>query len=136
MGVAGDSHLDKHDRKAVRRNGQASAGSVWRGYINVSLDSARKEEFVTWLTTDDPWEALAECVSSGCQVSLKYVGAEGVFLASATQRNADHVNAGLCVTARAQTADKALMRVLFLYRVLGSDGSWEAVQPVADPDRW
>ena len=136
MGVAGDAGLEKRDSRAAQRKNQSSAGSVWRGYVNVSLDAARKAEFEAWLATDDPWEALAEAVSSGCQVSLKYVGAESCFLASATQRTVGHVNAGLCVTARAMTADKALMRVLFLYRVLGSDGSWEAVRPVADPDRW
>jgi len=135
MGANDREQSRKEDRKVERRGSKPGEG-VWRGYINVNLTADLKAQFEAWVHTDDVWLALAEGAVSGCQVGLKYVGGEGTFLASLTQRTAGHVNEGLCVTARSSRADLAIMRVLFLYRVLGSDASWEAVQPLADPDRW
>lgn len=136
MSVAGDSHLDRRDKARSAQRAGGTQGNVWRGYINVSLNAQQKAEFDDWAHTEDTWLALSEAVSSGCQLGLKYQAGEACFLASLTQRTEGHVNAGLCVTARSVTADKALLRVLYLYRLLGSDGPWEAVQGVADPARW
>lgn len=125
----------KEDRKAARASASGEV-AAWRGYVNVSLNEQQKREFEDWARTDDAWLALAEAAASGCVVGLKYLQGEACFLGSLTQRTPGHVNAGLCVTARSKTADVALLRVLFLYRVLGSDGSWEKVQAVAEGDRW
>lgn len=136
MSVAGDQKLDKQDRARASRAASNGNGADWRGYINVNLTAQQKREFDDWAHTDDTWLSLGEAVGSGCQLGLKFQQGETCFLASLTQRTPGHVNAGLCVTARAASADKALLRVLYLYRLLGSDDSWEKVTPAADPDRW
>lgn len=136
MGVAGDSRLDKQDKARSARSGKNGGDADWRGFINVSLTAADKALFDDWMRTDDPWDCLTEVVSDGAQISVKANGAEGGFMASVTQRRAGHINAGLCVTARAGEPGKALFRALFLVRRLGVEADWAEGQALADPDRW
>ena len=136
MSVAGDANLDKRDAKRTASNGRSAGQADWRGFINVNLSDGEKKLFTDWMETDDPWDAFAEVVSSGAQVAVKTNQGDGGFMASITQRNPAHVNAGLCVTARAATPGKALFRALYLVRKLGVDKDWSAGQKPADPDRW
>lgn len=136
MSRQADSQLRGASEREPRPSKNGLVQAEWRGYVNVSLSAQQKADYDAWAHTEDVWLALAEAVQGGSQLGLKFVPGEGTFLASLTQRTAGHVNGGLCVTARSTTADKALWRVLFLYRVLGSEGPWEAVQGMADPDRW
>lgn len=125
----------KEARKASRVNGKV-ADAEWRGYINVSLSEDDKRQFEVWSMEGDPWEVMTEAVRDGVVLTVKLSPGNSGFLASATQRRTDSVNAGLAVTARANEPWKALVRVLFLLARLGVTTSWELVQPVADDDRW
>lgn len=136
MGRQADSRLRNAGEAAPQVAQTVDGQAVWRGYVNVALTADQKSQFDDWTKTDDPLLALEESVAGGSQLGLKYVGKEKTFLASLTNRQPGHVNCGLCVTARSSSAIVALMRVLFLYRVLGGENSWESVQRVADPDRW
>lgn len=136
MSRQADGKLRGASENEPKRSNSSNGVGLWRGYINVSLSAQQKADYDAWAHTEDVWLALAEATETGCQLGLKYLPGEACFMASLTQRAAGHVNEGYCVTARSASADKALVRVLFLYRVLGSDGPWDAVQPPADPDRW
>lgn len=136
MSRQADARLRGAGEDEPAKSRQNGSGAEWRGFVNVNLSADQKAQYDDWAHTEDVWLSLAEATATGCQLGLKWAAAESCFLASLTQRTTGHVNAGLCVTARSTSADKALLRVLFLYRLLGSDGPWEAVQGVADPDRW
>lgn len=136
MGVAGDAGLDKKDKRANSGNGRSSGESVWRGFINVNLDASQKAQFDDWLATGEVWDILAEVVGSGAHVAVKLDAGSGGFMASITQRNPAHVNAGLAITARSREAGKALFRAVYLVAVLGVDADWAAGKATADPDRW
>jgi len=132
-----NDHVDKKSangsKPAVGKNGGDAA---WRGYINVELSAGLKDQFEDWSHTVAPWLTLEEVTASGCVVSVKRDGAASTFIASITQRNPAHVNAGLCITARSKEAGKALFRALFLVSVMGPDPRWEDHAGLADSDRW
>jgi len=136
MGTAGDAKLDKRNQVSPKARGNGSAQAEWRGYINVNLDASQKAQFDDWMRTDDPWDTMLSVVTSGAQISVKYNPDGGGFLASVTQRNPGHVNAGLAITARGSEPGKAMFRALFLVAVLGVDVDWAAGKSPADPDRW
>ena len=136
MGQLVKAQQEARDKAHSASNGTGKGDAAWRGYINVQLDSSQKAQFDDWMKTDEPWDMLAAVVSSGCQVSVKLNPGSGGFLASITQRNAASVNNGLCITARAGEAGKAIFRALFLVNVLGVEADWGAAQAPADPDRW
>jgi len=136
MGVAGDTKLDKKVHNSPKASGNGTGQAEWRGYINVNLDASQKAQFDDWMRTDDPWDVMAAVVASGAYIAVKLNQDGGGFLASVTQRNPGHINAGLAVTARAGEAGKAMFRALFLVAVLGVDADWAAGKPPADPDRW
>lgn len=136
MSVAGDKKWNERSARADRKGTGARGEASWRGYINVNLSVQQKQQFDDWVRTGEPWDVFGEAVSSGCVVSVKFDSGTSACLASVTQRNAGHVNAGLCVTARGRSPDVALFRVLFIVAILTVEGSWEAAHPLADPDRW
>lgn len=122
--------------KAEARKKASVEQAQWRGYVNVELSKDDKVQFEAWTHTDDPWDVFAAAVACGYVVTVKENPNGTGAMASVTQRYAVHVNAGLCVTARASTPGVALLRVLFIVARLTVDGSWEEKAPVADPDRW
>jgi len=125
----------KEARKAAARKAAGSEAD-WRGYVNVDLSAAQKAQFDDWAATGAPWEVLEEVGCAGVVVTVKLEKGASGFIASATQRNVESPNAGLCVTARAKTAGKAFMRLLYTLDVVGASSDWTHGQPVADPDRW
>lgn len=125
----------KEARKAAAR--KAAGGEAdWRGYVNVDLSAVQKAQFDDWAATGVPWDVLEEVGCAGVVVTVKLEKGAAGFIASATQRNAESLNAGLCVTARAKTAGKAFMRLLYTLDIVGASGDWTRGQPVADPDHW
>lgn len=136
MGVAGDAGLERRDKRGGSANGKTVGESVWRGFINVNLDASQKEQFEDWLATGEVWDVLADVVGSGAHVAVKLDASSGGFMASITQRNPAHVNAGLAITARSSEAGKALFRAVYLVAILGVDADWAAGKAPADPDRW
>jgi len=125
-------------------NGQASwegktrpygrdAGS-FRGFINVDLSDAAKEAFPAWLEEMGFDNALEAYCRGGVVLSVKVDPKSGGFLASATDKGEGSKNAGLATTARGRDPYTALARLLFVLGSLGDD--WEAVQPIAQGDRW
>ena len=119
-------------RPSLKKDGLAE----WRGFINIELSQGLKEQFDDWAHTDDPWLTLEGATVSGCTLSVKPDSSGTGFLASCTQRNPQSVNAGYCLTARAGTAGKAWLRVLFILSCMGPDGEWAKEGTVSDPDRW
>lgn len=115
----------------------ASAGNAeFRGYINVNLTPEEKGAFAEWLDQDTFWTVLSGAVADGVNVAVKPDPKQAGFLASATQRREDSVNAGLCVTARAGSPELSLTRLAYILALLGRSERWEDTQPLADPDRW
>lgn len=125
-------------KEAKREAGSAGKSGVaeWRGYINVDLSPDEKAQFDEWMRGDDPWDILTEIAAAGCVVTVKTNAGSTGFMASITQRSPASVNAGLCVTARASSAGKALFRAVFLVASLGVAEDWTKGHEVADPDRW
>jgi len=109
--------------------------AVFRGYINVNLSEEQRDHLPTWLEQADVERLCKAYCATGLVLSMKLDAKTGNFMASATQRNEQSHNAGLAVTARANSPVKALQRLLYILDILGS-GKWEDVQPMADPDRW
>ena len=136
MGVAGDAKLDKKVVEKARERERDNGLAEWRGFINVNLDPSQKSQFEEWVRTDEPWDVLGELVGSGAHIAIKPDAGGGGFMASVTQRNPLHVNAGLCITARSREAPKALFRAVYLAFVLGVNPDWRKGQAPADPDRW
>lgn len=135
MGTNDRAQDGREARKAAARKA-AGGDAEWRGYVNVDLSAAQKAQFDEWASTGAPWEVLEEVCSAGVVVTVKQEKGAAGFIASATQRDPENLNAGLCVTARARTAGKAFMRLLYTLDVVGASGDWTRGQPVADPDRW
>lgn len=135
MGVNDRQQSAREDkREASRKAGGGDA--TWRGYVNVDLSAEQKREFDDWSHTTEPWDVLEEVGCAGVVVTVKVDKGGTAFMASATQRDPLSVNAGLCVTARASTAGKALFRLFYILHLLGPSTDWSAHHPVADPDRW
>lgn len=135
MGV-NDRKQDEKEAQRAKRGGLVGQAE-WRGYINVNLSPDEKAQFDEWMRGDDPWEVLQEVVQSGCVVTVKLnAGNSSGCLASITQRSVGSLNAGLCVTARASSAGKALFRAVFLVASLGVESDWAAVHPTVEDDRW
>jgi len=125
----------KEERKATAAR-NVGGDAEWRGYVNVELSATQKSQFDDWAATGTPWDVLEEVGRAGVVVTVKVEKGGTGFIASATQRDAASVNAGLCVTARAKSAGKAFMRLLYTLDVIDASGDWTRGQPVADPDRW
>jgi len=107
----------------------------FRGYINVNLSDEQRDHLPLWLENADIEKFCKGWCATGLVLSMKLDPKTGNFMASATQRNEQSHNAGLAVTARANSPVKALQRLLYILDILGA-GKWEDVQPMADPDRW
>jgi len=107
----------------------------FRGYINVNLSEEQRDHLPLWLENADVEKFCKAWCATGLVLSMKLDPKTGNFMASATQRNEQSHNAGLAVTARANSPVKALQRLLYILDILGA-GKWEDVQPMADPDRW
>lgn len=135
VGVNDRAQDARNARKAAARK-VVGGEAEWRGYVNVDLSAAQKAQFDDWAATGAPWEVLEEVGCAGVVVTVKLEKGATGFIASATQRDPASLNAGLCVTARAKTAGKAFMRLLYTLEVVGPSGDWTRGQPVADPDRW
>lgn len=133
---ANDRELEARESRAEARRAKAPKQAEWRGYINADISEGVKAQWDDWMCTEGPWEHLQAIVETGCVVSLKLDGHSSRFLGSITQRNPDSVNAGLCVTARGSTPEKALFRAVFTVAWLGVNASWSESAPVADDDRW
>lgn len=110
--------------------------AAFRGYINITLSSAEKEAYPAWATPETVFAVFSEAVAIGVNVSVKPDPKQVGFLASATQRDAGSVNAGLCVTARAGDAVTAFGRLMYILGILARSPSWEDTAPMANPDRW
>lgn len=137
--MKGNGYADTDGKdKAARKSSKVVKGwdAEFRGYINLNLSDEQKAGYEAWAESASFWEALEAFTGDGCNLSLKWVGKEGHFLASATQRREDSPNAGLVVTARGKSAGTALGRVLFTLTILARHERWEDTQPLADPDRW
>lgn len=135
MGTNDRARNSREEQKAAARKGSGGEAE-WRGYVNVELSASQKAQFDDWAATGTPWDVLEEVGCAGVVVTVKVEKGGTGFIASATQRDAASLNAGLCVTARAKSAGKAFMRLLYTLDVIGASGDWTRGQPVADPDRW
>jgi len=124
----------KSPRKLDKLGGLDNAD--FRGYINLELSETQKAAYPSWSQSGAYWEALEAFTDAGVNLSLKRERKTGGFLASATQRDPDSPNAGLCVTARGKDAGTAFGRVLFILTLLSHKERWEDTQPLSNPDRW
>lgn len=124
-------------KPARKPSGVASTdGAAFRGYINLTLSQADKEAFAAWGNSSYASETLEEQIADGVNLALKRDPKGEGFLASGTQRRADSPNAGLCVTARGNSAALAWWRLVYCLYILSAHERWEDTQPLADPDRW
>ena len=124
--------------KPAGKRGKVGVGfdAPFRGYINLELSPQQKESFPGWFASASFPDTLDAHVADGVNLSLKWEPKNDCFLASATQRRGDSPNAGLVVTARADSPIKALGRVCFCLAALSHKERWEDTQPLANPDRW
>lgn len=135
MSAYGDQ--DGKSRSTRKSSGVAGSDNAdFRGYINLNLSADQKADFAGWWETEEPYLTLEKVASDGVNLSLKRDLKGECFLGSATQRNPASPNAGLCVTARGNSASVAWSRLLYCLWFLNHKARWEDVQPVADPDRW
>lgn len=130
----GDNGKRKSDAKLVEVGTRGDA--AFRGYINLDLNKEEKAAYTKWATPETVFAVFALAVADGVQVATKPDPKQDGFLASATQRRTTSVNAGLCVTARAADPITAFGRLMYLLSILARQESWEATQPMANPDRW
>jgi len=135
MGAFGDGASRKNKRSAAKKSGE-EFGDDFKGWINVNLSDEEKETFGKWFEGAAFWENFVFFASDGCSLSVKPNTRDGGFLAVAVHRRVASPNYGLGVSARARTPDVALGRLIFVLTILNREESWEAVQPMADPDRW
>jgi len=108
----------------------------FRGYLNVNLTDDQKKAFVAWYEMGSFWNTLQYSLAAGVQLSVKQESDGQTILASATCRNPDSPNAGLCVTARAKEGGLAVGRLMFILDYLGIDAAWEKTVPLPTDDRW
>lgn len=121
---------------AKRMSLEQGENAPFRGYINLNLSADEKAAYQAWATPDVVFGTFERAVVGGVNVSVKIDPRGAGVLASATQRRSSSVNAGLCVTARAGDAVTAFGRLMYLLNILERAESWEATQPMAEPDRW
>jgi len=127
----------------ARSNAAGKRGAVaglydapFRGYINLNLSADEKAGYDEWAAGSTLWDVLDVQAADGVNLAVKVDPKGDGFLASATQRRAASVNAGLVVTARGKTPTVAWGRLLYCLAILSRSESWEETQPMADPDRW
>lgn len=137
MGASGDyANKNGKDKPARKQVPVDKDNADFRGYINLNLSDEQKQHFDVWRESAAPFDTLDAFVADGVNLALRREKGGESFLASATQRRVDSVNAGLCVTARGRDPWTALSRLLFVLTTLGIRDSWESKQPIANPDRW
>lgn len=126
-----------HGENVGRKRGKTAEeyDAPFAGFVNVNLSPAQKAQFDVWRDGMDVDHLLDVYARDGVAFGLKIDARGGGFLASATQRRATSVNAGLVVTARSGEIGKALMRLLYELEFMG-DKRWVDVAQLADPDRW
>jgi len=136
--VAPKDFGEKDTRKSSSKLAQVASGrdAAFRGYINLDLNKDEKAAYVKWAAPETVFAVFALVLEDGVNVAVKPDPKQDGFLASATQRRESSVNAGLCVTARAGDAVTAFGRLMYLLSILARAESWEATQPMANPDRW
>jgi len=114
----------------------AADDAAFRGYVNLNLNDAEKEGYAQWANPDNVFTVFASNVALGVNVSVKRERKSDGFLASATQRDPQSVNAGLCATARAKDAVTAFGRLMYVLDILSRSENWTDTAPLANPDRW
>jgi len=133
---------DAGERSDRSRGGRSGAGRSdtpevpFRGFINLNLSQEDKAGLQHWVEEGGADRRLELEAAGGVSFGLREDTNGNGFLASGTQRRPGSPNAGLCVTARGRTPGVAWLRLLYVLELLARAPSWEATQPLADPDRW
>jgi len=136
--MASKTFGDEGKKRKTAANSAAGSGgqAEFRGYINLALSEEEKKAYSKWADPAAVFAVFAAAVSDGVNISVKPDVRGDGYMSSATQRRETSVNAGICVTARASDPVTSFGRLMYILSILSRAESWEATQPLANPDRW
>lgn len=110
----------KADRKRAESPGMPR-------FVDVRLDSTQKQAFVEWYSPRaDQVQVLQQFTDSGYRVGVTWSGEHQSYTVSATCRDAESPNNGLCMTAFAGELGKAIALLWYKHQYVAK-GDWTGV---------
>lgn len=102
----------------------------WVGFVSCDMNAERRIQFAEWEPNLDDLSALLhECISPGYKVSFSEDTYHNCIQASWYCGARGDKNAGMCLTARGRTVDKALAVLVFKHTVI-LEGDWTSAPPL------
>lgn len=117
--------------KAKAGNGAASG--ILPRFVDVKLTQEEREQFSEWFSPDgDQTIVIQWFADNGYRVGVSWSGEHQSYTASATCRNTDDPNNGLCMTAFSGDLSKAIALLWWKHHHL-ANGDWNSrVEPVKE----
>lgn len=112
---AANHGTDREKRKGKRGDRYAAPFSGWCNYTPKDDD---REAFERWYEAGLFYVALEDTILNGLKYSLTYQWDESCFIATAFQRDAESVNAGVMISARSSDAHRALCKLVWTILIL------------------
>lgn len=112
------------------RAGQGTSATAMPRFVDVKLDGDQRKQFLEWFSPDaDQVEWLQRFADDGYRVGVSWSGEHQSYTVSATCRDVDSPNNGLCMTAFAGELPKAIALLWFKHNYV-AEGRWSDVSPL------
>lgn len=98
----------------------------WRAFVNVQLSTHDKEGFVTWANENNFFDVMDAHTALGRKFSVNLDPKGNCYTAFVLERDVLSPNAGLMLSARANSSSMALWRLLYILETVLADGKWES----------
>lgn len=114
--------------------GGQSGNSSWRGFANINLTTADKEQIKSGVIDNDlMWDIILSLGVNGHKVTLTCDREKNQWIASATGQADDCPNLGFSLTAHATDPIKALTVLCYKHEFIAK-GEWDSQKPDAEDD--
>lgn len=105
--------------RGVGKGSKPGNAATMPRFVDVKLDSEAREQFLEWYSPDaDQVRVLQDFADSGYRVGVTWSGEHQSYTVSATCRDTESENNGLCMTAFSGSLPKAIALLWFKHAVV------------------
>lgn len=132
------TYADKNGRNASTSKKKPAPKKDWGvEFVNIPLRADDKEKLTQFaLGNHDVTDFLLEQVENGYKMSVSFDTRHDAYIVSMTGKTCISENVGKCLTARADTAARAILSLWYKYDTYCFDGVFPGSQLDSDPYGW
>lgn len=133
--------MSKKGTRSPKRDSSTTAQGKpkveWQGYVNFTLTEAHKNGFEKWVASNPPIDRMIdELTEDGYDLKVRYDGYNKCQSAQLFCTVPENSNAGWCLSIRASSWYKAIVRLLYVHYI-ALEEQWSAqVEPGWNDDNW